>query len=231
MLSIRRLCRSFREGERIHRVLEGLDAQVGSGERVAVMGRSGSGKSTLLNLISGIDHADSGSILVDGLEVTGLGEPARTRFRRAHIGFVYQFFNLIPTLDVAENVRLVLELNGVRGRTARERSLAALRDVGLGARAQSAVDALSGGEPQRVAIARALVHAPNLLLADEPTGNLDDATAREVLPALLDLTRARGTTLLIVTHDEALAGAADRVLELRDGRLHERAHTAQAAVR
>ena len=231
MLSIRRLCRSFREGERVHRVLEGLDAQVGSGERVAVMGRSGSGKSTLLNLISGIDHADSGSIHVDGLEVTGLGEPARTRFRRAHIGFVYQFFNLIPTLDVAENVRLVLELNGVRGRTARERSLAALRDVGLGARAQSAVDALSGGEQQRVAIARALVHAPNLLLADEPTGNLDDATAREVLPALLDLTRARGTTLLIVTHDEALAGAADRVLELRDGRLHERAHTAQAAVR
>jgi len=231
MLSIRRLCRSFREGERIHRVLEGLDAQVGSGERVAVMGRSGSGKSTLLNLISGIDHADSGSILVDGLEVTGLGEPARTRFRRAHIGFVYQFFNLIPTLDVAENVRLVLELNGVRGRAAHERSLAALRDVGLGARAQSAVDALSGGEQQRVAIARALVHAPKLLLADEPTGNLDDATAREVLPALLDLTRARGTTLLIVTHDEALAGAADRVLELRDGRLHERAHTAQAAVR
>jgi len=231
MLSIRRLCRSFREGERIHRVLEGLDAQVGSGERVAVMGRSGSGKSTLLNLISGIDHADSGSIHVDGLEVTGLGEPARTRFRRAHIGFVYQFFNLIPTLDVAENVRLVLELNGVRGRAAHERSLAALRDVGLGARAQSAVDALSGGEQQRVAIARALVHAPNLLLADEPTGNLDDATAREVLPALLDLTRARGTTLLIVTHDEALAGAADRVLELRDGRLHERAHTAQAAVR
>ena len=231
MLSIRRLCRSFREGERIHRVLEGLDAQVGSGERVAVMGRSGSGKSTLLNLISGIDHADSGSILVDGLEVTGLGEPARTRFRRAHIGFVYQFFNLIPTLDVAENVRLVLELNGVRGRAAHERSLAALRDVGLGARAQSASTALSGGEQQRVAIARALVHAPKLLLADEPTGNLDDATAREVLPALLDLTRARGTTLLIVTHDEALAGAADRVLELRDGRLHERAHTAQAAVR
>jgi len=231
MLSIRRLCRSFREGERVHRVLEGLDAQVGSGERVAVMGRSGSGKSTLLNLISGIDRADSGSIHVDDLEVTGLGEPERTLFRRAHVGFVYQFFNLIPTLDVAENVRLVLELNGVRGRAARERSLAALRDVGLGARVHSAVDALSGGEQQRVAIARALVHAPKLLLADEPTGNLDDATAREVLPALLDLTRARGTTLLIVTHDEALAGTADRVLELRDGRLHERARTAQAAAR
>ena len=231
MLSIRQLCRNFREGERIHRVLEGLDAEIGSGERVAVMGRSGSGKSTLLNLISGIDRADSGTVHVDGLEVTTLGEPARTLFRRAHVGFVYQFFNLIPTLDVAENVRLVLELNGEHGRVARERSLAALADVGLRDRTHSAIDALSGGEQQRVAIARALVHAPKLLLADEPTGNLDDATAQEVLPALLGLTRARGTTLVIVTHDEALAGAADRVLELREGRLHERYRPQTAAVR
>jgi putative ABC transport system ATP-binding protein len=226
VLSIRQLSRSFREGGRIHRVLDGLDAEVGSGERVAVMGRSGSGKSTLLNLVSGIDRADSGAVHVDGLEVTALGEPARTLFRRAHIGFVYQFFNLIPTLDVAENVRLVLELNGVRGRAARERSLAALAEVGLRARAHSAIDTLSGGEQQRVAIARALVHAPPLLLADEPTGNLDDATAREVLPALLSLTRERGTTVVMVTHDQALAGAADRVLELREGRLHER-HSAR----
>jgi putative ABC transport system ATP-binding protein len=230
VLSIRQLCRNFREGERIHRVLDRLDAQIASGERVAVMGRSGSGKSTLLNLISGIDRADSGAVYVDGLEVTALGEPARTLFRRAHIGFVYQFFNLIPTLDVAENVRLVLELNGVGGRAARERSLAALADVGLHARAHSTIDALSGGEQQRVAIARALVHAPQLLLADEPTGNLDDATAQEVLPSLLALTRARGTTLVMVTHDEALAAAADRVLELREGRLHERSAT-QRAVR
>jgi len=229
VLCIRQLCRNFREGERIHRVLDGLDAQIASGERVAVMGRSGSGKSTLLNLISGIDRADSGTVHVDGLEVTALGEPARTLFRRAHIGFVYQFFNLIPTLDVAENVRLVLELNGVRGRTARERSLAALADVGLRARAHSALDALSGGEQQRVAIARALVHAPKLLLADEPTGNLDDATAQDVLPALLGLTRARGTTLVMVTHDEALAAAADRVLELREGRLHQRCRAGTAA--
>ena len=228
MLSIRQLCRNFREGERIHRVLDRLDAQIASGERVAVMGRSGSGKSTLLNLISGIDRADGGAVHVDGLEVSALGEPARTLFRRAHIGFVYQFFNLIPTLDVAENVRLVLELNGVRGRVARERSLAALADVGLRARAHSAIDALSGGEQQRVAIARALVHAPQLLLADEPTGNLDDATVQEVLPSLLGLTRARGTTLVMVTHDQALAGAADRVLELREGRLHQRC-TPQAA--
>jgi len=223
MLTIQQLSRSFREGERTHRVLDRLDAEIGSGQRVAVMGRSGSGKSTLLNLISGIDRPDGGAVRVGGREVTALGEPERTLFRRAHIGFVYQFFNLIPTLDAAENVRLVLELNGVRGRAARERSLAALADVGLRDRADSAIDTLSGGEQQRVAIARALVHAPQLLLADEPTGNLDDATAREVLPALLGLTRARGTTLLMVTHDEALAGAADRVLELREGRLHERA--------
>ena len=231
MLSVRRLCRSFREGERVHRVLEGLDADIGTGERVAVMGRSGSGKSTLLNLLSGIDRPDSGAVYVDGMELSALGEPARTLFRRAHIGFVYQFFNLIPTLDAVENVRLVLELNGVRGRAARERSLAALGQVGLQGRARSAIDALSGGEQQRVAIARALVHAPQLLLADEPTGNLDDATAQEVLPALLDLTRERGTTLVMATHDEALAGAADRVLELREGRLHERSAAQRVAQR
>jgi len=206
----------------VHRVLAGVEAQVGAGETVAIMGRSGSGKSTLLNLISGIDRPDSGSVHVDGLEVSALGEPARTLFRRAHVGFVYQFFNLIPTLDAAENVRLVLELNGVRGAAARARSLAALAAVGLAARATSAVEDLSGGEQQRVAIARALVHEPRLLLADEPTGNLDEETAREVLPLLLSLARARAATLLIVTHDAALAQRADRVLELREGRLHER---------
>ncbi len=219
---MRQLSRSFHEGGRVHRVLQGLDAQIGSGERVAIMGRSGSGKSTLLNLISGIDRADGGAVHIDGTEVTALGEPARTLFRRAHIGFVYQFFNLIPTLDVLENVRLVLELNGVRGAPARARSLAALAGVGLQERAHSAIDQLSGGEQQRLAIARALVHEPGLLLADEPTGNLDEETAREVLPMLLSLTRERGATLLMVTHDEMLAATADRVLELREGRLHER---------
>jgi putative ABC transport system ATP-binding protein len=222
VLSIRQLSRSFTQGGRVHRVLEGLAAQIDSGERVAIMGRSGSGKSTLLNLISGIDRPDSGSVHVDGVEVTALGEPQRTRFRRAHIGFVYQFFNLIPTLDVAENVRLVLELNGVRGAAAGGRALAALTAVGLAERAHSAVDELSGGEQQRVAIARALVHEPALLLADEPTGNLDEQTAREVLAVLLSLQRARGATLVVVTHDEALAAVADRVLELREGRLQER---------
>jgi putative ABC transport system ATP-binding protein len=222
VLRIRQLSRSFREGPRVHRVLDRLDAEVRSGEHVAIVGRSGSGKSTLLNLISGIDRADAGAVEIDGVEVTALGEPGRTLFRRAHVGFVYQFFNLIPTLDVAENVRLVLELNGVRGAAARTRSLAALAGVGLGGRAHSAVDQLSGGEQQRVAIARALVHEPQLLLADEPTGNLDDETARDMLPVLLSQTRSRGATLIVVTHDEALAATADRVLELREGRLHVR---------
>jgi putative ABC transport system ATP-binding protein len=222
VLRIRQLSRSFREGSRVHHVLDRLDAEVRSGEHLAIVGRSGSGKSTLLNLINGIDRADAGAVEIDGVEVTALGEPGRTLFRRAHVGFVYQFFNLIPTLDVAENVRLVLELNGVRGAAARARSLAALAGVGLAARAHSAVDQLSGGEQQRVAIARALVHEPQLLLADEPTGNLDEETAREMLPALLSLTRARGATLVMVTHDETLAATADRVLELREGRLQER---------
>ena len=219
MLEIRQLSRSFREGGRVHQVLDGLEAHIGTAETVAMMGRSGSGKSTLLNLISGIDRADGGTVQIDGCEVTALAEPARTLFRRAHIGFVYQFFNLIPTLDVAENVRLVLELNGVRGAPARARSLAVLDAVGLRDRAHSAVDRLSGGEQQRVAIARALVHEPQLLLADEPTGNLDEQTAREVLPCLLGLSRSRGATLVIVTHDTALARAADRILELVHGRL------------
>src|SRR5246500_3877835 len=205
MLSIRQLCRSFREGGQVHRVLERADLEVRRGETVAVTGRSGSGKSTLLNLISGIDHADAGTVEIDGRDVTAMREPARTLFRRAHIGFVYQFFNLIPTLDVEENVRLVLELNGVRGAQARERSAAILEEVGLADRARSAVDTLSGGEQQRVAIARALVHEPAVLLADEPTGNLDEETARQVLPVLLSLIRSRGTTLLVVTHDPTLA--------------------------
>ena len=221
VLSVENLCRSFREGDREHRVLDRAQAEFADGEVVAVIGRSGSGKSTLLNLISGIDRPDSGTVTIDRLDVTALTEPDLTLFRRRHIGFVYQFFNLVPTLDVEENVRLVLELNGVRGVEARERSSAMLKEVGLGDRLHSRIDTLSGGEQQRVAIARALVHRPPVLLADEPTGNLDEETARQVLPVLLSLTRQRGATLIIVTHDTALARTADRMLELRDGRLQE----------
>jgi putative ABC transport system ATP-binding protein len=219
LLTIRQLCRAYRQGDRIHRVLDGADAQVQDGETVAILGRSGSGKSTLLNLISGIDRPDSGSVEVDGQDISHLGEPARTLFRRQRIGFVYQFFNLIPTLDVEENVRLVLELNGVRGHDARRRSEAMLEQVGLGDRSRSSIDTLSGGEQQRVAIARALVHEPSLILADEPTGNLDEQTSSQVMPVLLSLTRSKGASLLIVTHDTALARGTDRILELRDGRL------------
>jgi putative ABC transport system ATP-binding protein len=219
LIAIHQLCRSFSEGTGVHRVLDGADARIRAGEVVAIVGRSGSGKSTLLNLVSGIDQADSGEVVVGGRSVTSMREPERTLFRRAHLGFVYQFFNLIPTLDVEENVRLALELNGARGAAARERSVAMLAEVGLGERLHSAVDRLSGGEQQRVAIARALVHEPSVLLADEPTGNLDEETASQVLRVLLSLTRSRGTTLLVVTHDPSLASSADRVLELRDGKL------------
>lgn len=218
-MQIRKLCRAFREGAREHKVLEQAEAEFNAGEVAAIIGRSGSGKSTLLNLISGIDRPDSGTVCFAGEDITALAEPRRTRFRRTHVGFIYQFFNLVPTLSVAENVRLMLELNGVRGRAARQRTTAMLAAVGLQERADSAIDRLSGGEQQRVAIARALVHRPALLLADEPTGNLDAETAAQVLPVLLALAREHGALLLMVTHDAALARQADRVLELRDGRL------------
>ncbi len=219
VLRIRRLSRSFREGERRHLVLDAADAEVARAQSMAILGRSGSGKSTLLNLVSGIDQPDSGTIEIDGRLITSMTERERTLYRRRHIGFIYQFFHLIPTLDVEENVRLALELNGVRGLQARRRSRASLDEVGLGDRLASAPDALSGGEQQRVAIARALVHEPTLILADEPTGNLDDQTAEQVMALLRGLVRERGVTLVMATHARALALTTDRQLELRDGRL------------
>jgi putative ABC transport system ATP-binding protein len=221
LIAIRQLSRSFSEGAGVHRVLDAAEARLAAGEVTAIVGRSGSGKSTLLNLVSGIDRADSGEVEIAGLRVSAMQEPERTLFRRKHLGFVYQFFNLIPTLDVEQNVRLPLELNGIRGAAARRRSAAALAEVGLGERLSSAVDRLSGGEQQRVAIARALVHEPAVLLADEPTGNLDEETASQVLRVLLSLCKARGTTVIIATHDLRLARSTDRVLELREGKLLE----------
>lgn len=219
MLLLNNLSRAFREGGREHKVLDNVTARIEDGEAVAIIGRSGSGKSTLLNVVSGIDQADSGSVELNGRDVSALAEPERTRFRRQHIGFIYQFFNLVPTLNAEENVRLVLELNGIRGAEARRRSAAMLAEVGLGDRLSSAIDAFSGGEQQRVAIARALVHEPKLLLADEPTGNLDEETAQQVFPLVMSLVRKHGATLLLVTHDRGLAASADRVLEMRDGKL------------
>ena len=199
-------------------VLDGVDLDIARGETVALRGRSGSGKSTLLNLIGGIDSPDSGKIRVADVEVTALSERERTLFRRRRIGFVYQAFNLVPTLNVADNIRLVLELNGAHKDEATKRIVELLDAVGLGDRADSYPDVLSGGEQQRVAIARALSHEPAVLLADEPTGNLDDQSAETVLSLLDRLVRASGGTMLIATHSNSVASYCDRVLELHNGR-------------
>ena len=217
-ITIRGLERRFREGEREHVVLDGVDLDIVRGETVALRGRSGSGKSTLLNLIGGIDSPDSGTIRVADVEVTALSERERTLFRRRHIGFVYQAFNLVPTLNVADNIRLVLELNGTPRDAASKRISELLDAVGLGDRADSYPDVLSGGEQQRVAIARALSHEPAVLLADEPTGNLDDQSAEAVLKLLDELVRSSGGTMLIATHSNSVASYCDRVLELHNGR-------------
>ncbi len=202
-------------------VLKGLDLDVYAGEFVVLLGTSGSGKSTLLNLISGIDNVDAGTITIDSTEITGLGEHERTLFRRDHIGIVFQFFNLIPTLTVLENVTLPLELRGSRRRMAERAGRALLARVGLDDRASDFPDKLSGGQQQRVAIARALVHEPELVLADEPTGNLDEDTGQSVLALLLELTRDAGRTLIMATHDPAMVPLADRVFSIHDGRLVE----------
>ncbi len=213
------ITRSYREGERRHTVLDAIDLEIRRGESVAVRGRSGSGKSTLLNLLGAIDAPDAGTIEACGVDLTGLDEHARTLFRREKLGFVYQAFNLIPTLSVADNIRLVLELNGVSRKDSDRRIDELLTAVGLGDRASSYPDVLSGGEQQRVAIARALAHRPRILIADEPTGNLDDAAAENVLHLLDTLVRAEGGTMLIATHSSRVAASCDRSIELHNGRL------------
>ncbi len=214
---IRNLSRSFREGGSEHFVLRDLSVDFASGETVALRGRSGSGKSTLLNLISGIDAPDAGEVEVAGLNITMMSERDRTLFRREHIGFVYQAFNLVPTLTVSDNIRLVLELNKVPDAESDDRIDYLLDAVELSDRATSYPDVLSGGEQQRIAIARALAHNPSLLLADEPTGNLDDKTAESVLQLLDKLVRHSGGTMIIATHSAAVASRCDRILELQGG--------------
>jgi len=216
---LKNLGRSYIEGERKHEVLRNISADFAAGESVAIRGRSGSGKSTLLNLISGIDAPDCGQVVVAGLDITAMTERDRTIFRRRHIGFVYQAFNLVPTLTVADNVRLVLELNKVPEAETVARIDQLLVAVDLRNRADSYPDVLSGGEQQRVAIARALCHRPTLLLADEPTGNLDDKTAGRVMALLDALLRKTGGTMIVATHSSTVASFCDRVLELHDGSL------------
>ena len=220
MLELQHVSKSYREARARRVVLDDVSLAIPRGEFVAVMGRSGTGKSTLLNLISGIDVADSGTILLDDTDLSALGERDRTLKRRHAVGFVFQFFNLIPTLSVAENLMLPLELIAGPADAARERVANMLQRVDLATRAESFPDRLSGGEQQRVAVARALVHAPDLVLADEPTGNLDAETGRSVLALLCDMSRDAGKTLIIVTHSEEVAARAGRVLRIEDGRVH-----------
>jgi putative ABC transport system ATP-binding protein len=217
MIHIRDLRMRLASGGRPVTILDGITLDVAAGEFLAVTGPSGSGKSTLLGLIAGLDQPTAGSITVDGVEVTRLSEDALARFRRERIGFVFQSYHLIPTLTAAENVAVPLELAGRADALGHAHSL--LAEVGLADRAHHYPAQLSGGEQQRVALARAVALGPTLLLADEPTGNLDSVTGASIIDVMLRLKRERGSTLVMVTHDEALASHADRTVGLRDGRL------------
>lgn len=221
-IQLMNISHAYREGERSHRVLSDVSLTLERGEKAALLGRSGSGKSTLLNLVSGIDMPDNGKIIVAGRQLTELGEAERTRFRRRHIGFIYQFFNLVPGLTAKENIALMLELNNFDSEVIARETEAMLEKVGLQDRADKFPDQLSGGEQQRVAFARALIHHPVLILADEPTGNLDARTGEIMLKLLDDLLQEEGGTMLLVTHSLAVAEMADRILTLEDGRVEER---------
>jgi putative ABC transport system ATP-binding protein len=219
LIRLDRVSKAYDEGELRRHVLRETSAVFASGELCAIRGRSGSGKSTLLNLVAGIDSPSAGDVYVDGACVNRLSPRERTLLRRERMGFVFQFFNLIPTLSVLENVMLPAELAGRDAAGARERALRLLDRVGLAGRAAAFPDRLSGGEQQRVALARALVQEPRLVLADEPTGNLDDHTGEAVMNLLEELVRAEGRTLLLVTHSREVAARADRELTIEDGHL------------
>ena len=209
--------------------MTGIDLQVPAGQTVALVGRSGSGKSTLLHLIGGLEVPSAGRVEVDGQDLTALDDAALTRFRLTRIGFVFQFFHLLPALTVWENLLLPAELASTARSVAETRARALLAAIGLTERANSHPDRLSGGEQQRVAVARALLLEPALLLADEPTGNLDSQTGQQVLDLLWTLARERGTTLVIATHSPELARRADRRIALADGRMVEDRLTTGAA--
>ncbi len=218
-VQIKQLSKHYSEGGRARLILDQVNLEVHEGEFFVLLGKSGSGKSTLLNLISSIDHPDAGRIMIGETEITALGERQQTLFRRDHIGIVFQFFNLIPTLTIIENITLPGELRGETRRTVEKRARVLLERVGLGNRAEDFPDRLSGGEQQRVAIARALAHEPLLVLADEPTGNLDEDTGRSILSLLLELTHDAGKTLIMATHNPDILVLADRVCRIHEGKL------------
>jgi putative ABC transport system ATP-binding protein len=219
LVELQDVSKSYREGERDRAVLKDASLSIARGEWLFLLGRSGSGKSTLLNLLSGIDLPEKGEILIEGSPINRLSERDRTLFRRNKIGFIFQSYNLIPTLTVAENLLLPLELVGEVSRARQQEGLALLDQVGLADRAGSYPDRLSGGEQQRVAIVRALIHRPILVLADEPTGNLDAETGQEVLDFFERLLRPTQTTLVLVTHSSEVARLADRLVSIREGHL------------
>lgn len=221
MFHVTHLRKSYHEAGAERDVLSDVTFSINRGELVVLLGRSGSGKSTLLNMISGMDVPTAGSIQFEGTEMTDLSDTERTLFRRSHLGIIFQSFNLIPTLTVEENILLPLELAGSAGHEQRELALNVLRDVDLGDRGSSFPDRLSGGEQQRVAIARALAHDPSLILADEPTGNLDFRTAEVVMDIMQRLVHDERRTMLIATHDRDIIRLADRVLELQGGVLED----------
>lgn len=203
------------------RALDGLTLEVERGEMVAIMGPSGCGKSTLLHLVGGLDVATSGSVVVGGTDLSALDESGLTRFRREVVGIVFQFYNLLPTLSVLENIALPAILAGRSQKQATGDARRLADSVGIGARAEHMPHQLSGGEMQRAAIARALVNSPAVVLADEPTGNLDSASASQVLDVLKELPEKHGVTLVVVTHSEQTADAAGRVVHMKDGRVEE----------
>ncbi len=213
MLSVRNLCKSF-SGPRAKTVLRDISFDLAAGDYVAVMGESGIGKSTLLNLLAGLDRPDSGQVLLDGEDLGALDDDALTLIRRKRMGFVFQAFHILPYLTVAQNVGLPLALNGVRNAKMRSRVAALLKAVKLADRGGSLPRELSGGEMQRVAIARALAHKPRLVFADEPTGNLDPESAKDVLALLRECVKAEGAAGILVTHSSAAAGTADRTYVL-----------------
>jgi len=218
MVEVRNISKRY-EGRRTVEALRNVSFRVGKGEMVATMGPSGSGKSTLLNILGGLDRPSEGSVTIDGREMTGLGDDELTRLRREKIGFIFQFFNLLQTLTALENVALPLHLAGVPRKEARSAAGEMLDTVGLKERGDHLPDELSGGEQQRVAMARALVLNPPLVLADEPTGNLDSHNGQEVLALFKKLQSQFGTTVIMVTHDSKAAAFCNRILTMQDGRL------------
>lgn len=219
MISLRNVTRFYRNGERTVHALDGISLEIGRHEFVAVSGPSGCGKSTLLHLLAGLDKPTSGEIEVDGLALHQADDAALTAYRRQRLGMVFQFFNLLPTMNVLENVAFPLLLQGLPFRECEERARELIQTVGLAARAQHFVHQLSGGEQQRTAIARALVHRPALVIADEPTGNLDSESASVVMGILRRIGEDALTTLIVVTHSEEVARAASRRIEMRDGKV------------